>query len=328
MQTRFTPKVMQESYFETETEFYEWKKISDTCYFAIKTWNREDSNNLRNMHSRMLIIEYNDGRWNLEMHGVGESFSDTCDFYLFSLSGEREWLYKIFKVGSELAKTAVCFFVPFAGAFVASVDFLDSFQEIVLSTDSNGDMRIANEILSYTIDVITDELSDAGESQEAIADFISDRYTDLKIYVHSLVATQHKPELNESIGLLVSAIKKYDDIKLDAAKAKMAEISKALTGEINDEVRELAKEYSKWSTISQSLEKEMFVIDLFAVVTTTIVDFGGECGKYSGFDPFGSKDYKIGKFQQAARGKFNDNIVDSIPSVCRKIFNAYYGIDD
>ena len=325
MQKRFGKDILPDEYFDEEYESPDWIKVNETCYLAIKTGNYNDSDYRKSMHSAILIMEYNDGEWNLESYGVGQSLSEYVEFQLYSCldDGWATFMKGMCRVG----KAVMCIAMPEVGAaFWSSVEALDMFQKAVLTSKSSADNYIRKTTRNYVRDVIYAYLEAGGKRKEEILEYlkINEKLVEEAVKVADF---SKDPSLEDAVSLLLDAMSKGDDFLLEVAQKRLGEIGKQIEDKVVKYL-DVREEFLPIQNKERILKKAGITIDIVSGIWEEALDLYKNESSYGNYDPFGDKDIGIGKMQEQARkGHFNDRVVNRVPAIARAIFEAYSSID-
>ena len=109
---------------------YDWEKLNDTTYYVMRTFRR---NKMKDYQSTVMVIQYLNGKWNLDAYGAIEGVWSSIRFdVLTSLPNtSAQALDVTFDVVNTAAELGISFFCPEAGYFISGLHFLDTAYEVL-----------------------------------------------------------------------------------------------------------------------------------------------------------------------------------------------------
>ncbi|MBR5712736.1 MAG: InlB B-repeat-containing protein [Lachnospiraceae bacterium] len=108
----------------------EWEKLNDTTYYVIRTVRK---NKLKNYVSRVMVMQYMNGKWNLDAYGAVEGIWSAVRFEILTSlpNTSARALDVTFDVVNTAAELGISFFFPTAGKFVTGAHYLNTAFELI-----------------------------------------------------------------------------------------------------------------------------------------------------------------------------------------------------
>ncbi len=322
-QSEYGKEAMPDYMFLSEYETTSWKKISDYCYFAIKTTQVGTSDHSKVMESLVLVVEFKKGEWILTGRSSSKNWRQIAQYEVLTSTHTNDNNAALCKAGLDAFITLLSKNKSFKGV-VAMYDIGSYWKELEACCTQNYpaddvSRRITSAVMDVMYKALKKEFGDdvamqiVWQSASTINKSITKMIKDDKMIVVTAVNLIAKGITNVVVN---------DKAVINAFADADTKLKNTIVGGILEVLEEEGKDLTVKEIFSDALKTN---VEFLRIALTAVVDqMNYRDIARKEFDLFGDGNVKLKTFYDQLGGLgLSPNIKETFPDVLEKIYNAY-----
>ena len=334
LQTRFGKDKMPDSYFDDVYKSSKWEKVNDNCYFVINTTNfYGDNSPLKYMSSSVFIVEFKNGQWNLETHGVGMGIMRSFKFDIVTKNNNT--VGRIESLIFDVSKSTISILCPALGTFITILDVASAAEDLYLDISSRDWSNTKVEDVK-SVAYLSTKLADSLRPliKEALKDYITsptdleralDIAIDTVLTASDLLLKNDISCIKDYLNRIMKAGRSLDQSYLDSLKIVTNDPGQDLVNGVLVKTSEELKKLDGLETIDLAAVGSKLKFNIFTTLVSFVVECATKDAKYGHTDPFSNYDDALGTFRdELPKHGFSQDVKAEFSDVLMRIVNANY----